>query len=383
MVANAQKAPNLNDYILNVDDLTNNDFVSLIKSKLANSQFVFVGEQHGIKAAAEVTNVLYNLAQSFDYKTLCIETDHLAAKRIEAMAASSDLVGQFRALNKEFPFAVPFYNNVDDQVLFKNVSDKGGKLWGIDQTFMAQFRLNFDLLMKKASGKKLKKRLEELKKEADDAFKETLDTKNFQKAYIFQYNETVHQELKALAKTPTEKEAIGQLWLTKEIYEYNFQRKPYQNNYVRSELMKSNFMRYYDEAKKSEPMPHVIFKLGAFHAARGLTQTNVYDIANLGSELAISNGKRSVHVAVLGITGEAAAGNPFATESVASFDNTNMLSEELKKAIEGKTGKYIVLDLEPLRDYGYGKTFSEAFKKNLFAYDLLILVNDAEAVKPF
>lgn len=379
----AQNGPDLADYSMNIDDLNDPEFVKLVKSKLTKSQFVFIGEQHGIKEAAMATNAFYNIGQEFGYNTLCIETDDLAAKRIQTMASSGNLIPQFRKLHNEFPYSIPFYNNEDDQALFANVSAKKGDFWGIDQTFMMQFRLNFVALAEKASSKKLKNKLKELRTQADAAYDKAIANKDFKAPYIFKYDEVTHKELLSLAKTDEERKVIKELWTTKVIYEHNFAKRYYQNNFVRSELMKKNFMQLYRNAEKKEKHPKVILKLGAYHAAKGLTPTNIYDIASLGHELAISNGKRSVHVAVLGITGEAAMGNPFVPSPVAPFDNTKQLSEELKKALEGNTKKYFVIDLEPLRDFGYGKTFSDEFKKHLFAYDLLILVNDAEAVKSF
>ena len=201
--------------------------------------------------------------------------------------------------------------------------------------------------------------------------------------YLFQFSEENHKDLLTAANTPEEKEIIRQLWKTKEIYEYYFQGKSYQNNEVRGRLMKSNFIRYWNQAMKEGRDPKVIFKLGANHAARGLTRTNIYDIANLGSELAISRSEESVHVAVLGLKGKAATGNPFAPSPVMEFDNTKQLPGEVQKLVAEMTDRYFVMNLEPLRDHAYGKRFSEDLKKTIFQYDVLILVNGAEAVRSF
>lgn len=379
----AQNGPNLTDHILNIDDLSDPAFVQLMNSKLTNSQFVFVGEQHGIKEAAVVTNAFYNLGQAFGYNTLCIETDEQAAEQIRSLAATGDFTSGFRKLYSEYPFTIPFYNNEDDHFLFENVHSKNGAIWGIDQTFITQFRLNLDLLAKGTGNRKFKKKLEALKALADASYNEAIETKNFQAPYLFKYDKAAHDELMGLATSADEKEVVDQLWKTKVIYEHNSAKRYYQNNQVRGRLMKSNFMRYYRNAEKIGTFPRVVFKLGANHAAMGRTRTNIYDISSLGHELAISNDMRSVHVAVLGIKGEAATGNPFAPSPVMPFDNTNQLPDELKELVANSTKKYFVLDLEPLRDYGYGKRFSEDFKSSLFGYDLLILVNDAEAVRSF
>lgn len=379
----AQNTPDLADHVLNVSDLNDPALVKLVNSKLTNSQFVFVGEQHGIKEAAIVTNTLYNLGQTYGYNTLCIETDELAADEIRRLAATGDFTGGFRKLYNQYPFAIPFYNNEDDHVLFENVYQKNGAFWGIDQTFITQFRFNLDQLAERTGNRKFKKRLKALKVEADAAYANAVETKNYNAPFLYKYDKATHDELLGLSGTAAEREVIEQLWKTKVIYEHNSSKRYYQNNYVRGGLMKSNFMRYYRAAEKAGTSPKVVFKLGANHAAMGRTRTNIYDISSLGHELAISNDMRSVHVAVLGVKGEAATGNPFAPSPVMPFDNTNQLPDEVKELLANSSEKYFVMDLEPLRDYGYGKRFSEAFKTILFGYDLLILVNDAEAVKSF
>ncbi len=379
----AQNTPNLADHVLNVSDLNDPELLKLVNSKLTNSQFVFVGEQHGIKEAAVVTNVFYNMGQAFGYNTLCIETDELAANQIRTLAATGDFTSGFRKLYEQYPFAIPFYNNEDDHFLFENVYQKNGAFWGIDQTFITQFRFNLDQLAELTSNRKFKKRLKALKVEADSAYAMAVETKDFNAPFLYQYNQKTHDELLNLSSSADEKEVIEQLWKTKVIYEHNSSKRYYQNNYVRGQLMKSNFMRYYRAAEKAGTSPKVVFKLGANHAAMGRTRTNIYDISSLGHELAISNDMRSVHVAVLGIKGEAATGNPFAPSPIMPFDNTNQLPDEVKELVANSSKKYFVMDLEPLRDYGYGKRFSEAFKTILFGYDMLILVNDAEAVRSF
>ena len=147
--------------------------------------------------------------------------------------------------------------------------------------------------------------------------------------------------------------------------------------------MKSNFNAYYKEALKSNPTPKVVFKLGATHATRGLSMTKIYDVSNYLSELAVFNAMRSLHFMVAGITGNALEGDPFKENPVAKFDNTKQLPEELQELVVGFDEKYIVLHLEPLREKSYGDLFSETLKTFIFNFDVLVLVNNAEALVPF
>ncbi|TSE11363.1 hypothetical protein [Aquimarina algiphila] len=377
----AQNQVDLAKYSFEIDDFTDQKFVTLTQKSLENSQFVFVGEQHGIKEAGTFTKFIYDIAQPFGYKTLCIETDALAAEKITAIASSKNPIDKARSLYKEFPFSIPFYSNQDDYDMFTNTIKKNGEIWGIDQTFMVQFGLNFDHMMKTTSNKPFKNKLIELKKKAKEAFTSAITNKDFNATYIFSYDENTHKELLALTTNKKEIEILNQLWKTKEIYAYNtISKEYYKNNQTRGQLMKSNFMRYYKEAKKNENTPKVIFKLGANHAAKGLTRTHIYDIANMGSELAITNDMHSLHYIIMGIHGKTMTGNPFTPDPIMSFDNTKQFPEEIQNIIPSITKKYYILDLVPLR-YGLYAKLSKAFRKIIFGYDVIVLVNNAEAVK--
>ena len=378
-----QNKINLSDYSFEIDKLSEEKFITFAKKELENSQFVFVGEQHGIKEVGAFTNFLFDQAQSYEYKTLCIETDAIAAKKIKAMASTKAPIDKAKNLDREFPYSIPFYNNEDDYDLFTNVVTKGGDIWGIDQTFMVQFRLNFDYLSRTTQNKALKNKVEELKEKAGIAYKQAVAQKDYTAPYIFQYDKATHDHLLSLTDDPNEIEIIKQLWKTKEIYAYNtITKEYYKNNNERGLLMKQNFARYYKEAQKITPTPKVIFKLGANHAAKGLTRTNIYDISNLASELAIMNNMHSVHFVVMGITGTAATGNPFAPSSSVPFDNTKQFPKEIQELIPSIMKKYFVLNLAPLREHAYSN-FSEGFKKTIFRYDILVLIKDAEAFKGF
>ncbi|MEM8509138.1 MAG: hypothetical protein AAF717_15000 [Bacteroidota bacterium] len=379
----AQTDTMLNDHIFQVDTLEDQRFVAFIAQVSQNSQFILIGEQHGIKEVGGFTNAVFDLVHKNGFNTLCIETDALAAEKIKEIAASETPLKLAETLDQKFPLAIPFYGNASDYELFVNVVSRGGNIWGIDQTFMAQFRLNFDHLSNYTTNPALKKITGQLKNRAQLAFEEAFKNKSFGDMFVFKYSDTLHDSLLATDPNPKETEILNQLKKTKEIYGYNASKQYYQNNNVRGQLMKANFNAYYKEALKSDPIPKVVFKLGATHATRGLSMTKIYDVSNYLSELAVFNDKRSLHFMVAGITGTALAGNPFMENPITEFNNTKQLPEELQAAVDGFDKKYSVIHLEPLREKSYGNRFSENLKTFIFNYDVLVLVNNAEALVPF
>lgn len=354
-------------------------FKDVLQPKLQNSQFVLVGEQHGIAEVGEFTNHIFKACSELGYKNLCIETDPIVASNIETFAKEPNPVDKAKALDKQLPLSVPFYNNSNDYQMFQAVVKAGGKLWGIDQALMTQFRLNFSHLIEHTDDKSFKSRLTEELTKAEAAFEKTMTTKDFGAPYIFKYDEQTHKELLELAPTKEERRVIELLWETRTIYSYNFSGQYYLNNSTRCELMKKQFMDYYKSAQQTEALPKVVFKMGANHAGRGLNSTNVYDVGNLASEIANSNGMRSVHITVRGIRGTQAVGNPFAPNPYQEFDNADSYPQEIQALIESVSEGYLVVNLEELK--GQARKFSAEMQTFIFRYDVLILVADAKANK--
>lgn len=379
----AQEPSLLNNQCLSVDTLEDQGFRELLQSYLVNTQFIMVGEQHFIQEAAHATKIVYALAEDYGYHTLCIETDALMAQKIHTIASAADPVQTARAFYQKFPISIPFYENKEDWDLLSFVAKSGGQLWGIDQTLMSQFRFNFHHLLNNATDDTFAKALESKLKAATNAYEEAIANKAFQSIYYFQYDSTTHHQLMKLATTPAEREIVHQLGKTKEIYDYNLMGQYYLNNETRGQLMKANFMRYYQEASLSTPLPKVVFKLGASHTYRGLTPTRIYDISNLASELSNMNGMSSLHLKVLGITGQQTVGFPFAPEPIINFDNTEDFPSEIQEwlAQQDAPKKYNIFHLAPLRSGA--RQYSEAMQDLMFAHDIFILVRDAQPVSTF
>ncbi len=372
----------INEHTFTVNELTSEKLQSFIKEKIKPSQFIMLGEQHGIKEVGEITNTLYNLSRPFGYNTLCIETSPFAANILDLQFTGSKNpeVG-LQKLYAAYPYAIPFYNNKNDIDLFKNVVNNKGNIWGIDQTFMIEFRLVFHYILNNSSNQKLKKAVKPLLEEAIKGFDIATEEKNFMAPFIFKYSDELHQSLLNLTSTEEEINVLEDLKKTKEIYLHYFQKRHYLNNNVRAKLMKTNFLNYYKEASKDGKLPKVVFKLGANHVGKGLNTTNVYDISNMISELAIINNKTSVHIYASGVNGMQNIGNPFSSVSVVPFDYTNKLPEEVAEAVKIQEEKYLIIDAEALRIKA--NSLSDKLKKLVLKYDVLIYIKDCKALEDF
>ncbi len=378
----AQNIEGIKKHSFSVPELSDTQFKNFIQPRIQESQFVFLGEQHGIIEVGEATNILYTLGQPFGYHTLCIETDAIAAKTITSYFDTKKPLAMAKELDTKYDFSIPFYNNEEDMMMFKNVLDTNGTLWGIDQSLMTQFRLNFEYLINNTQSVKFKSALMPLREKAIAAFEKTVREKDFMAPYIFSYDDKTHQDLLELASTSEEKEVLKALKKTQEIYTYNFGGEYYLNNYVRARHMKQNFMRYYKVALQKEATPKVLFKLGGNHATRGLTPTRVYDIANLGAELAEMNEMESLHLLVMGVSGIQNVANPFEPEkSKQPIDVSDFVPKEFIDQTLAGAHKYQIIDTKALRPKAH--TFSKEVQKMIFKYDVVILIKEAQPLTSF
>lgn len=377
---NVQAQSTIKKHSFSLNDLNADEFADFFSKKIEDTQFIMLGEQHGIKEVGQLTNTLYNLSKPAGYNALCIETSPFAASVLDLQfTGTKNPEKGLRKLYEEYPYAIPFYNNKSDVRLFKNVVASNGAIWGIDQTFMAEFRLVFDYLVHLNDNKALKNAAKPLLKEATLGFEKAINEKNIMASFIFKYSNELHTKLMALTASEEEKKMLADLKLTTEIYMYNFQKQFYMNNNERAKLMKRNFLNYYDEAASAGKLPKVLFKLGANHVGKGLNTTNVFDISNMVTELAAINGSTSLHVYVMGINGTKNMGNPFAPASIAPFDNSKNFPEEIKELIKNTTGKYILIDATKLR--AKANHLSLEMKSLVLKYDVLIYINDCEALE--
>lgn len=86
----------------------------------------------------------------------------------------------------------------------------------------------------------------------------------------------------------------------------------YGSNLRRSQLMRTNLLRYWRELERRDPQARLFIKLGASHVIRGLSFTGVFDVGTMVPELAAARGGTAFHLLVL----------PGAGSETATFDPT-------------------------------------------------------------
>jgi hypothetical protein len=210
---------------------------NVIKEIIPGSQFLLVGEQHGISEPALFTETLFQEAIQFKYSYLAIETDPFVAKKLEStIRESQEAVFEFL---KTYPGSVPFYATQEDLKLVQTAVSLSAAnesvLWGVDQVFLGAPRLLFSRLSEMAPDPNARQMAEEYYEKAQSAFVKFAETGNPGNLMMVQLTEDDFQNLYDAFGTDSSRETfkmINGLKESQQIYSLWMQGNHYENNYT-------------------------------------------------------------------------------------------------------------------------------------------------------
>jgi hypothetical protein len=349
------------------------------------AQFVLVGEDHGF---AEVPAFVIALKRTLGADApayLVAEVGPLSAAKLTQ--ASRD--GAANSVELHYPGAVPFFGWRDDLAMFE-AWQQGSVLpavWGIDQEFILSTRMHLERLAMIAppAGRASAEHYLARAVEADRALLAEHDPSV---VLLPQLGDADFRSLRIAFDAHDGDEAgeiLAELAESASIYRGQSQDGA-DSNAQRAVLMKRHFMRYYHEALRRDGRPpRALFRLGAFHAGRGLSPINQFDIGNLASELAASNGSESLHILVVMRGGHVNKWLPFLADT-ASRNSTYDAHSELAQIgaapfIDHTAGDaWNVFDMTPLRHSAAArKAGGTLFERLVFAYDYVVVVPEGHA----
>jgi hypothetical protein len=354
---------------------------NLIKEIIPGSQFLLVGEQHGISEPALFTETLFREAIQYKYSYLAIETDPFVAKELENISRESrEAVHGFL---KTYPGGVPFYATQEDLKLIQTAvglsAANGSVLWGVDQVFLGAPRLLFSRLSEMAPDSVARQMAKEYFERAQSAFLKFSETGNPGNLIMVQLTEDDFQNLYGAFGTDSSMETvkiINGLKESQHVYSLWMQGSHYENNYSRVRLIKRQFMEYYRQAKQVDELPRVVFRFGLTHTMRGLTMYDQFDLGNLAFELAEMNEMKAISFRITGIKGSAQGfmGPP------QSFDNTESIHPAIMESVADHSPDegWFLLDFRPLRKLP--AQVIQPVRELIHSYDFWILVPEAQPV---
>jgi hypothetical protein len=156
--------------------------------------------------------------------------------------------------------------------------------------------------------------------------------------------------------------------------------------------MKAHFRDYYGRARApGRAPPKALFKFGANHVKRGRSVTDVFDIGNMASELALMNSSRSFHLLVIA-AGTHNAFFPFVgvvADKQKPYDPIEAFSfmdvKPLLAAAAGREG-WTLLDVRPLRPLLAARSLGKierGLEEAIFGYDAVLVMPKAQAATLF
>jgi hypothetical protein len=271
-----------------------------LRAALADAQFITLGEDHGLAGPPQLAHALANAAQALpgaDPLFHAVEVGPITTEWTQDLLAKGGVAALDRALEGR-ALTMPFLSNVEDAELAAPFARRG-RLFGIDQEFVAAPILLLEMLAARTRDDALRARLSATAKADIVAIAES----RFNDVWLTTATDAQFAELRQHFVRDAKAQAIiDALAVSAEIYRLNNVGRYLENNEQRTALIQRYFLDAWNAA--SPQRPRVLFKMGASHMGRGITPPWIYDIGSLLPGLAAGEGKRSLHILYLPLAGK-------------------------------------------------------------------------------
>lgn len=261
------------------------------------AHFFLVGEEHGVAEVPKLVGQLAGALKPFGYERLAIEVSPPIAETLEDVARGG-YAGVERFM-RAHPPGVAFYSMREEAQLLADLAAGGGyRLWGLDYEVMGDPILIDRLHARAPAGAKTAVGL--LKAAADDARAKLLATRQFQNIFSFSGDPELVRAVRRAWPDPDPASdwILDTLEETLEINKLWVSGKGWASNARRAAFMRSNLRRHWLAEKAKGRAPKALFKFGAYHAARGRSGTEVYDIGEFAPAIAELENSHSFHLLV-------------------------------------------------------------------------------------
>jgi hypothetical protein len=365
----------------------------VLRTALADAQFVALGEDHGIRQISEFAAALCAELAPHGFHHMALEIGPYLAPEIEKMARSADGAKQLAEFDKKYPETIAFYNWQEEFAMLQKCEGAASPghmtIWGLDQEFMGATGFLVDRILATNPGPEAKAAIETLLKENGEA--RAAAAKSGSPGDLFmmtvKQEELDHvQDLLNKQGKPEAQKLFDAFLESREIYQKNMTGDYYKSNRQRALLMKKNFSGPFAASSQSNGvLPKVFFKFGAYHMFRGINPLHSSDIGDLISEAAEANQLKSVHILIAGVKGEqlhfAGIGKPAEAAPLDLAGDKDSPFLYFKPLFDAQVeNSWTLYDLQALRDgfSKYGKIDTE-LERVIFGYDFVVFIPDPKA----
>ena len=365
----------------------------VLRTALAEAQFVALGEDHGIRQIPEFASALCAELAPHGFHHMGLEIGTYVAPDLEKMARSADGAKQLAEFEKKYPETIAFYNWQEEFAMLQKCESAAAPghmtIWGMDQEFMGATGFLADKILATKPGPEATAAIESLLKENNEARAAAAKSGSPGDLFMMTAKQEELDHVRDLLKKQGKPEAqklFDAFLVSREIYQKNMTGDYYKSNRQRALLMKKNFSEPFAASSQSDGvLPKIFFKFGAYHMFRGINPLHSSELGNLISEAAEANQFKSVHILIAGVKGEqlhfVGIGKPAegAPLDLAGEKDSPFLF--LKPLFETQIeNSWTLYDLRALRDgfSKYGKIDPE-LERVIFGYDFVVFIPDPKA----
>lgn len=356
----------------------------LLRSVLADAQYVLIGEDHGTSQIPMFTSAVCAILGPQGFHTMAVEAGPMAADIVQQGIGHDDRWQRIAASETKYPDSIAFFNLAEelDMVTSCAQSAKGETfhLWGLDQELMGSTGMTMARILDTHPQKEASAAAQHILDENNAAAEKAAKSGNPGELLMLSAPDEEFTQLNELLKKEGNTEAqrlMRGLIASRQIYKDNM-AAPSDSNRERALLMKQTFMQDYDMAARGS-RPKVLMKFGDWHLYKGFNPLQNNDIGNFITELADGQGTKALHIIILPVTGSrlrfAGIGRPYAPEGFKMLDDNDY--KFMQPFVDGMGSEgWTVFDLRKLR----GEAISDLNLQRLVSgYDLLVLIPEATA----
>lgn len=354
------------------------------------SQFVLIGEDHGIAEIANFSAAYFEALASQGFTTLIVENGPAVANALAKTLKADTGVAGIAAFNKAYPVATAFYKWQDEAQFLARVAKAAGpsfQLVGMDQELMGASKYLLDQMAGQALNPLAKSKIEALRKLESDDYGRASKSGDPRELFMMKVKDEELYALQKLLTAPEEMPALAMLDSlieSRSIYTKNMTPgQGYSSNTQRARLMKQQVASHLILA----PAQRMLLKAGALHVFRGYNPLGAgsREIGNYLAEYAEGRGQKSLHVLVLAATGQqaqfAGIGRASASTEIEKIDNKSAMAGVLPFFTAASGHKeWSLFDLRPLlesaKSLANGNSSVHAM---IQGYDFVLVIPDGNA----
>ena len=371
-----------NRYSLRVRDsqLTGNG-APVLKTAIAQSRFVLLGETHGLAEVARFAGAVCKAAESEGFHTLAIEEGPLVTAELERWARRTDGREQLAGFLKRYPESMNMYNTVEEIEMLRQCG--GFHFWGVNQEGLGAAGLMLDRILDTHPGPESAAAIRSLLQKSEAANAKARGSGRIGDLYMISADDDDLAAAAAALKKDGTPQARSLFTSFARSHEIN--RAWPADAGRRFRLMKSLFAADYAEAGGTKAgSPKVLLKFGAFHIYRGFNPTHGSGIGNYVAEFADANGAESLHICFMAVKYTQriypGIGRPAIERAFNLKDDpySRYLQSILDNELESD---WTLIDLRPLRQaLREAPTMANPqFSTLVFGMDLLVIIPEATA----